>query len=350
MDLNIYQHRNNFSKLENIDCKLVYGYPQNLSEPLVSIIITVYKRKKYVIKAIYSAIRQEGIQFEYEIIIISDDPDDILKEANNFTGIKNIYFYKNSQNIGLYNSCNMGATIARGEYLAFLHDDDLLYSNYLFEIDKFVKFIKPDAGCILINRDVIKNTKRKKSFRIIILILGIIFFLPCLIRYFSRKPYKSISLKEGLVYQLSNIYKAPSCGTLFKKNTFIESGGFNQDFWPISDYFFFLGFNQRHKIFMIKKKLACYRWLDNLSQNKDIQLLGLKLFDVFFKSIQPIKSINKYFNLFHNEVLYAKYLMVDESFRAEIKHQYPELIRLNKIKWIIFKVYNMSFRFFHDIV
>jgi glycosyltransferase involved in cell wall biosynthesis len=348
MNLSIYQYHNNFSKLENINCELIYGNPRNAPEPFLSIIITVYKRKEYIIEAIYSALKQENIQLEYEIIIISDDPDDTLNEIDSFLHTKNIYFYKNSQNIGLYNSCNMGVKIARGKYIAFLHDDDVLYPNYFSEIYKFIISTKPDAKCILTNRDTIGShiKKNKSSF----FLFKAVFFPLYVVRYFFRKPYKSITLKEGLTYQLSNVYKAPSCGAFFDKQTFLESGGFNQDFWPVSDYFFFLCFNQSHAIYMLRKRLACYRWLDNLSQNKAVQFLSLKLLSVFFKIKQPINAINRYFNLFNNELLYAKYLMVNESFREEIKDQYPEIIHFNKIKWTIFKLYNISFRFFHDII
>jgi glycosyltransferase involved in cell wall biosynthesis len=279
---------------------------------------------------------------------MSDDPGDSLNARSDFLHIKNIYFYRNSKNIGLYNSCNMAAQIARGKYIAFLHDDDLLYSNYLSEISKFIRSKKPNAECILINRDTIGSYIKKDKSRT--RLFKAVFFPLYLLRFVLRKPYKSITLKEGLAYQLSNVYKAPSCGTLFDRRAFLESGGFNQDFWPVSDYFFFLRFNQNHAIYMLRKKLACYRWLDNLSQNKTIQFLSLKLLSIFFKTKQPIKAINRYFNVFGNELLYAKYLMVNESFRDEIKDQYPEIINFNKIRWTIFKIYNIAFRFFHDII
>jgi glycosyltransferase involved in cell wall biosynthesis len=351
MNSNIYQYCDNFSKLANINGELVYGNLLNVPNPLISIIITVYKRKTYILEAVHSAIKQENVQFEYEIIVISDDPDDPLNEINNFLHIKNVYFYRNSQNIGLYNSCNRGAKIARGKYIAFLHDDDLLYSNYLLEIYKFINLIKPDAECILVNRDTIGNyIKKSKLKKLRNNLLKAAFFLPYFVRFILRKPYKTITLKEGLTYQLSNVYKAPSCGAFFNKDVFLESGGFNQDFWPITDYLFFLRFNQNHKIYMIRKKLACYRWFDNLSQNKTVQFLSLKLLSDFFKTEQPLKAINRYFYLFRNEVLYAKYLMVNESFRDEIKRQYPEIGDFNKIRWTIFKMYNIAFRFFCDII
>jgi glycosyltransferase involved in cell wall biosynthesis len=351
MDLNIYKYCDNFQKIKDINTELLYGDRENVPDLFLSIIITFYKRKEYVAEAVCSAVRQENIQFKYEIIVIDDDPDGLPYDFKQFLDIKNIYFYKNSQNIGLYNTCNAGAKIARGKYIAFLHDDDILYPNYLFEMYNFIHFVKPGVECALTNRDTtgdyIQKLKSGKKGKVI---LKWLFSSLCFIRIIFRKPYKSITLKEGLTYQLSNVYKAPTCGALFKKDAFIESGGFNQDFWPVTDYFFFLNFNQNHKIYMLRKKTACYRWFDNLSQNKNIQFTSLKLLSDFFKSDQPIKSINHYFKFFGGEALYAKYLMVSEQFRDEIRSQYPEIINLNRIKWILFKGYNMAFRFFHDII
>jgi glycosyltransferase involved in cell wall biosynthesis len=346
-----YGYCDNFQKVKNVNTKLLYGDRKNVPDPFLSIIITVYKRKEYIADAVYSAVNQKNIQFEYEIIVIDDDPDSLPEFFKQFLDIKNIYFYKNSQNIGLYNACNAGAEIARGKYIAFLHDDDILYPNYLFELYNFIRFLKPTAECVLTNRDTtgdyIQKSKSRKTKKVILKAL----FSPLyFIRIIFRKPYKLITLKEGLTYQLSNVYKAPTCGALFKKDAFMKSGGFNQDFWPVTDYFFFLNFNQNHKIYMLRKKTACYRWFDNLSQNKSIQFSSLKLLNDFFCSEQPIRSINLYFKLFGNEALYAKYLMVSGQFQNEIKPQYPQIANLNRIKWILFKTYNIAFRFFHDII
>jgi hypothetical protein len=244
----------------------------------------------------------------------------------------------------------MGAKIARGKYISFLHDDDILYPDYLSKIYNFISFIRPDADCILTNRDTAGDYINDVEKSVIITLLKKVFFLFYLIRFIFRKSYKSITLKEGLSYQLSNIYKAPTCGALFKRSVFMGSGGFNQDFWPVTDYFFFLNFNRNYKIYMIRKKTACYRWFNNLSQNKDVQFLSLELLSGFFKSKQPLKSINFYFKLFRNEVVYAKYLMVSEQFRDEIKQRYTEVINLNGAKWTLFRLYNKLFRFFHDII
>jgi glycosyltransferase involved in cell wall biosynthesis len=346
---NIYQYIDKFPGLKSSDTELISGKLETVQNPLVSIIITAYKRKDYIDEAINSAINQKNVNFNYEIIVIYDDPDAVLD--NKYQHIKNIYFYRNIKNFGLYNSTNLAAKIAHGRYIAFLHDDDILYPEYLSEVYKFLTNKKHEPKCVLVNRDVTGLSVKKPVYKKILKCLLAVIFSPLfLFRLMFRKSYKKITLREGLTYLLSNVYKAPSCGTLFEKEAFLNSGGFNQHFWPVSDYYFFLKFNKNYPIFMLRKKLACYRWLDNLSQNKSVQFMGLEHFSEFFKSVQPVNSVNRYYSFFRNEVLYAKFLMVNREYRNEIIDKYPELRQKNKVKWLFFKIYNLSFRFFHDLV
>jgi len=348
---NIYLNKNNFSKLKGYETELMIKGTRDLSNPFISIIITVYKRKKYIHEAIRSAIHQKNIDFDYEIIVLCDDPKSNMSEFNIYKNMQNIFIYRNYHNLGLYNSTNLGVTIAKGNYVAFLHDDDILYPEYLSKINKFIQNNSQTTKCILVNRDVIGHPRKTEIFKHALkFTFFVIFLFFFFIRFLFRKTYNSITLKEGLTYTLSNIYKAPSCGTLFERESFVNAGGFDQDFWPVSDYYFFLKFNKDAPIYMLREKLACYRWIDNLSQSKSVQHAGFDHFSIFFKSTQPIASVNKYFSFFLNEILYTKFLMVDKQYRDEIINKYPELKKRSKIRWLIFKSYNKGFRFVHDLI
>jgi len=347
---NIYHDKNNFSSLKEKETELTSGVIDNTSNPLVSIIITVYKRKRYIHEAINSAMYQINIDFDYEIIVLCDDPKDDMAEFDIYKSTHDVFIYRNCSNFGLYNSINLGAQIARGCYIVFLHDDDILYPEYLSEISNFLLEKKHEPKCVLVNRDVAGLSSQRHIKKITKFILYALFLPFFIFRFLFRKSYKTITLKEGLMYVLSNIYKAPSCGTLFEKDAFLKSGGFNQDFWPVSDYYFFLKFNRDFSVYMLRKKLACYRWFDNLSQNKSVQHMGFEHLSEFFKSIQPIKSINKYYSFFYNEVLYAKFIMINKEYRNEIIDTYQEIKQHKKIKWFVFKLYNKAFGFFHDII
>jgi glycosyltransferase involved in cell wall biosynthesis len=349
MVTDIYNYVDNFKKIKNTPSELIFSHKDYVQAPLVSIIITVYRREKCLYEAINSALRQNNIHFEYEVIVLNDDPKGGFEHLDDYQNINNISFYRNTVNLGLFKNLNMGALLARGKYIAYLHDDDLLYPDFLSSIYDFLKK-KPEAKCILVNRDVINsvNIKTKPSspyvfFRMLLSPVDILLKK-------ERKPFKKIALRNGLTYLLSNIYKAPSCGTLFELKSFFDMGGYDDTYYPVSDYFFFLKFNKSHDIYMLREKLASYRWIDNLSQKKDVQLLGLRLLNSFFMSKQPVFGVNIYYMLFHNEIFQAKYVMIDERYRDDIRDEFAEIKNLNKYKWMVFKVYNKIYKHIHGFV
>lgn len=91
-----------------------------MSNPLITVIITTYNRKTYLEEAIYSVAHQTFTNIE---IIVVDDGS-ILNYAesicNQFTNCN--YYYK--PNGGLASARNYGVSIAKGNYIAFLDDDD----------------------------------------------------------------------------------------------------------------------------------------------------------------------------------------------------------------------------------
>lgn len=101
-------------------------------EPLISIVITTYKRTESLIKAIESAIDQT---YENKEIIVIDDNLENSIHRNQVEKIMvdypDIRYIKNAQNMGGAFARNVGIEQARGEFIAFLDDDDTFRSNKL---------------------------------------------------------------------------------------------------------------------------------------------------------------------------------------------------------------------------
>lgn len=91
--------------------------------PRVSIIMPLYNAEKYVGKAIDSILNQTFTDFE--LIMIDDcSIDETMSVVN---GIKDdrIKIIKNRNNSGIAYSRNIGLINARGDYIAFMDDDDI---------------------------------------------------------------------------------------------------------------------------------------------------------------------------------------------------------------------------------
>ena len=118
---------------------------QNL--PLISIIITTYKRKESFEKALRSAMLQtyENI----EIIVVDDNADQLEYRkwvSNLMENFPHITYIKNNKNLGGALARNEGIKKAHGEFIAFLDDDDVYTKDKIskqYECYKKANYLAP---------------------------------------------------------------------------------------------------------------------------------------------------------------------------------------------------------------
>ena len=95
-------------------------------KPFISIIITAYNRRKYLLDSIKSALNQTLDRDMFEIIVIKNFEDDIIDEFLRKNSIKDII---SSGIEGYYPFLALQNTM--GEILVFLDDDDLMDKHKL---------------------------------------------------------------------------------------------------------------------------------------------------------------------------------------------------------------------------
>tara|TARA_Y100001970_G_C14033304_1_gene749755 strand:- start:219 stop:965 length:747 start_codon:yes stop_codon:yes gene_type:complete len=99
--------------------------------PLVSVVVTYFKKKKYILRCLKSISAQTFRNFE--IILVYDDNDkeefQYIKDLKK--KFKNLIVYKNKKNLGAGESKNIGVKISKGKYIAFLDSDDKWHRNKL---------------------------------------------------------------------------------------------------------------------------------------------------------------------------------------------------------------------------
>ena len=105
----------------------------------VSIIITYYKKKKYLAKTLKSISDQSFKNFE--IIFVYDDKDKndlkfVKKKIKRFKKKKLII---NKINLGVSKSRNLALKYCKGDFISFIDADDIWKKNKLFEQIKFMK-------------------------------------------------------------------------------------------------------------------------------------------------------------------------------------------------------------------
>lgn len=117
----------------------------NTSAPLVSVLMTVYNREKYIAAAIESVLA--STYTNWELIIVDDQSND------NSVGIAQSYakkdqrieVYINQKNLGDYPNRNQAAAYAKGKYLKYVDADDLIYPYGLEQLLYYMEQF-PEAG------------------------------------------------------------------------------------------------------------------------------------------------------------------------------------------------------------
>lgn len=113
----------------------------------ISVIIPTYNRANMVCDCVASVLAQKGVALE--IIVVDDcSPDDTgLKIKERFGNDSRVRYIRNEKNSFQAVSRNNGAKAARGDWLLFLDDDNLLVENAVEELLRCFER-HPDAGLV----------------------------------------------------------------------------------------------------------------------------------------------------------------------------------------------------------
>ena len=130
---------------------------------MISIIMPYYKKKKFVLEAINSVLKQTYKKFELLIVYDDECRDDIYFINKIKSKDKRIKLIINKKNLGAGESRNIGIKKSRGEYIAFIDSDDLWNKN---KIAKQIKFLKNKKINIChTSYKIINNQNKKIGFR-----------------------------------------------------------------------------------------------------------------------------------------------------------------------------------------
>lgn len=261
----IKETKNNFVKCSHIESELLWGDTSGVIHPWISVIIITYKRPDYFKQAFESVLRQQDVSYPWEILVMDNNPEETellgyIAKKNN----RKVRYYRNKKNLQHEGNINRGAELARGEWIALLHDDDLLAPDYLILIEQYIKacanWKKPLAyiKASYIEFQKIEEVLDEQQFE-------------------NRNIEKKASIKpelwiETLIRGCGLTY-INSCGSLIHRNRFFEIGGYNDELNPIGDSTLGLIFMEKgYSICPAKRVLGFYRQGDNTSSKKETVL------------------------------------------------------------------------------
>ncbi|MGO4943119.1 glycosyltransferase family 2 protein [Ruoffia tabacinasalis] len=242
-----------------------------MRKPLISVIVPCYNSEKWVLESLESVNKQTYKNFE--IIVVDDGSYDNTKDI-----VKNYdssIVYKYQQNKGPAAARNLGVSVAKGQYIAFLDSDDLWENN---KLEKQLSYIQSNEETDLILTDVtVVNEKNEFLFY----------------------HYNSVPLnKHELIIELFLGNIGMNTPTIFmKKEVFNKVGGFTESLPLREDHFFLMEISATFNIAHMKEHLVRRRVrASSLSHSVDpnqILKMNLPFIDLSLKQFPFLSTYKK---------------------------------------------------------
>ena len=239
-----------FADKASVPSRLAWGDPQKCPDPHVTVIMPVYRRPDFFAKALASVLQQDYTG-AYEVVVVDNnqEPDSPNQTVVEQAADPRVLYYRNAENLGMYQNWNRGIELARAPYVTFCHDDDLLLPGAL----RILLQLAPAVGqaCVLSAYHTIDENDRITGTTL------------------QHKPHLGFIQPRKLVRytRLGQYLGNVSCGDgcLYHRQSLLEAGGYDSDFYPAADYALHVAYAHFYGAWINPEPTACYRVADNES-------------------------------------------------------------------------------------
>lgn len=318
----------------------------DLTPPLVTIAITVYKRFEYLVGAVQSALNQDFLQ-PIEIIVVDDDPNSdfaeaLLQRLPVLRG-RSFRYIVNRQNLGVNGTFNRCIEYARGEWVSILNDDDLLERNFLSTM--FAEIFRNPAidGLASRKRDLdergpIQQAQRSLPRRIFARLLQEALF--------SGRATRAVN--ERKMFWWPGGVVGNCAGLLLRTDAARRVGGFYPEEGPSGDYWFLTRFARRAELRQHRAVLASVR----ISRNESAKVSTLKNFIAMTYKLQQALAgagTPRWWRRFSPMIIARQRAFYRDYWRIDIPEQEVEEllnIKLPPDRPVLFRVARLIFRGF----
>ncbi len=242
-----------------------------VENPRVSVIVPTYNRAALLAETLDSILAQQGFDV-FEIVVVDNNPerDDATEKLIARYEDPRIAYFKNKKNIGMFGNWNRAIELSRGEWIAMIHDDDLLLPAYLATVMRLVSRA-PDIGLLAVDSEwrrfnpMVATGRRFSLPTPGSLLKSVAQKLRCAFR--AIRPLQKLSLKD---YVLSYPHTTP--GWFFRRDMALALGGFDPKHSPCSDYYFSAKCCWHSHVYRFRRRLFVYRWGENESVRLETRL------------------------------------------------------------------------------
>lgn len=203
--------------------------------PRVTVLLTCYNHFRYLPEAL-EGVRKQTFR-DFEIIAIDDGSKDETREW--LAKQPDVRCVFNEQNLGTYETLNVGLRLARGEFIAVLNDDDVWLPN---KLARQVELLDghPGVGLVHTGGHFIDGEGKRTEGNP----LG-----------FAFPTFETGDILLGLVYENKIIASA----ALARRACFDELGGFNRTYFGSGDWEMWFRIAERWHVGFVDEPLTLYR-------------------------------------------------------------------------------------------
>lgn len=233
---------------------------------LVSVIMPTYKRSDKLTRAIDSVLNQTYTNLEL-LLVNDNEPEDeyteeLKKRVSQYLEDKRFRLVLQNKHINGAVARNVGIKQAKGEYIAFLDDDDWWQPNKLQEQVEVLKHLDDSWGAVSCKFTLYDENS---------MVVG------------KTKKYR-----DGYIYKdILNLMSDVATGTLLlKHNLFDTTRYFDEELLRHQDLQLLVDFTSKYKLKEVNQYLHCVDVSD--TQNRPDPQKLIKFKKEFFRSIKPI--------------------------------------------------------------
>lgn len=221
---------------------------KGLSNPKISVIMSVYNGLPYLKAAVRSILNQTHKNFEF--IIVDDASNDGTWDYLKSFRDKRVKLVKNPKNLGLAKSLNIALRQAQGEYIARMDADDVSLPR---RFERQIKFLTKNPDIDICGTWVNLIDEAGK-------IIGE-----------KKYPKRDSEIKKQLVWQLAIIHPT----FMAKASFFKQLSGYNPEFDLAEEYELLMRASNNFKMANIGQKLLLWRLHQNRRSRQEMRKMDL---------------------------------------------------------------------------
>lgn len=247
------------------DC-LFEGAAVHGRKPRLTIAIPTYRRPDLIIETIASVLAQTDLD-GVELVVVEDDPamNDLERLLAALPGLRQIAFryYRNTINAGLFGNWNNSLSLACGEWVTILNDDDMIDPAFVTTIRQ-AQAADPKADAIVCSlRFLDQRTGAGDSEAP----LSRVERIRNLFR-FGWRDRRRLSAAKLFFGSLAG----SGLGLVVRTQVIRDLGGYQAEEYPSADYFFMTRLARFHRFIQLRAALAISRVDQNVSSRPETQM------------------------------------------------------------------------------